>query len=135
MSPADALLVSERPKSALPPFKPLPMKAPDLTVERRDDGSILISSNIPPGEGPRSIAHLIAQRAAEHPDRPYILQREPNHGPWRGVTYGEAKRAADGIAQWLLDRGLTNADSVMVLSGNSVQHALVMLGCYTAGVP
>jgi feruloyl-CoA synthase len=23
----------------------------------------------------------------------------------------------------------------MVLSGNSIEHALVMLGCYTAGVP
>lgn len=133
MSPADdAAAVSA---AAKPPFKPLPQKAPDVSVERRADGSILIRSNHPPGEGPRSIAHLLAQRAAEHPDRPYILQRAPGHGPWQGVTYGEAKRAADGIAQWLLDRGLTGDDSVMVLSANSVEHALVMLGCYTAGVP
>ncbi len=119
----------------LPPFKPLPQKAPDVSVERRSDGTILIRSNHPPGQGPRSIAHLLADRAAQHPDRPYILQRAPGHGAWQGVTYGEAKRAADGIAQWLLDRGLTGADSVMVLSANSVEHALVMLGCYTAGVP
>jgi len=133
MSPADdAAAVTA---AAKPPFKPLPQKAPDVSVERRADGSILIRSNHPPGEGPRSIAHLLAQRAAEHPDRPYILQRAPGHGPWQGVTYGEAKRAADGVAQWLLDRGLTGADSVMVLSANSVEHALVMLGCYTAGVP
>lgn len=26
-------------------------------------------------------------------------------------------------------------DSVLILSGNSIEHALVMLGCYTAGVP
>jgi feruloyl-CoA synthase len=121
--------------ATLPPFKPLPQKAPDVSVERRADGSFIIRSNHPPGEGPRSIAHLLAERAAEHPDRPYILQRAPGHGPWQGVTYGEAKRAADGIAQWLLDRGLTGDDSVMVLSANSVEHALVMLGCYTAGVP
>jgi feruloyl-CoA synthase len=121
--------------ASLPPFKPLPQKAPDVTVERRPDGSILIWSNHKPGEGPRSIPHLLAERAAEHPDRPYILQREPNHGPWRGVTYGEAKRAADGVAQWLLDHGLTGEDSVMVLSANSVEHGVVMLGAYTAGVP
>jgi feruloyl-CoA synthase len=132
MTPADGQNSNPRP---LPPFKPLPMKTPDVTVERRDDGTILVSSNHAPGEGPRSIAHLLAERAAEHPDRPYILQRAPGHGPWGGVTYGEAKRAADGVAQWLLDRGLTAADSVMVLSANSVEHALVMLGCYTAGVP
>ena len=133
MSPADdAAAVTA---AAKPPFKPLPQKAPDVSVERRADGTVLIRSNHPPGEGPRSIAHLLAERAAEHPDRPYVLQRAPGHGPWQGVTYGEAKRAADGIAQWLLDRGLTGADSVMVLSANSVEHALVMLGCYTAGVP
>jgi feruloyl-CoA synthase len=132
MSPADD---QGAVATALPPFKPLPQKAPDISVERTADGTYYVRSNHPPAEGPRSAAHLLAERAAEHPDRPFILQRAPGHGPWQGATYGEAKRAADGIAQWLLDRGLTGADSVMVLSANSVEHALVMLGCYTAGVP
>ncbi|MFN4177451.1 AMP-binding protein [Phenylobacterium sp.] len=131
MSPAD----DPGAAATKPPFKPLPQKAPDVTVERRADGSYLIRSNHPPGEGPRSIAHLLADRAGQHPDRPYILQRAPGHGPWVGVTYGEALAAAEGIAQSLLDLGLTPADSVMVLSANSVEHALVMLGCYTAGIP
>jgi feruloyl-CoA synthase len=137
MSPADdqSAVATQAPKSGPPPFKPLPQKAPDVSIEKTADGTYYVRSNHPPAEGPRSIAHLLAERAAAHPDRPYILQRAPGHGPWRGVTYGEAKRAADGIAQWLLDRGLTGADSVMVLSANSVEHALVMLGCYTAGVP
>ena len=123
------------------PFKPLAMKGPDVSVERRPDGSIVITSNHAPGEGPRSIAHLIAQKAAEHPDRPYIKQREPGHGPWREVTYGQAQRAVEGVAQFLLagggllDRGLTHADSVMILSGNSIEHALMTLGAYAAGVP
>ena len=117
------------------PFKPLPQKAPKIRVDRRDDGTVYVASEHPPGAGPASIAALLAERAATHPDRPYIQQRRPNHGPWFGVTYGEAKRAADGIAQWLLDRGLTANDSVMVLSANSLDHALIMLGCYTAGVP
>jgi feruloyl-CoA synthase len=121
--------------AAPPPFKPLPQKAPDVSIETLPDGTYYVRSNHPPAQGPRSIAHLLAERAAAHPDRPYILQRAPGHGPWGGVTYGEAKRAADGIAQWLLDRSLGAGDSVMVLSANSVEHALLMLGCYTAGVP
>jgi feruloyl-CoA synthase len=132
MSPADDQGAAV---AAPPPFKPLPQKAPDVSIERSADGTYYVRSNHPPAEGPRSIAHLLAERAAAHPDRPYILQRAPGHGPWQGVTYGEAKRAADGIAQWLLDQGLTGEDSVMVLSANSVEHALMMLGCYTAGVP
>jgi feruloyl-CoA synthase len=117
------------------PFKPLAMKGPDVSVERRPDGSIVITSNHAPGEGPRSIAHLIARKAAEHPDRPYIKQREPGHGPWREVTYGQAQRAVEGVAQFLIDLGLTPADSVMILSGNSIEHALMTLGAYAAGVP
>ena len=119
----------------LPPFRPLPQKAPDLTVERRADGSVIIKSNHAPGRAPASIGALLADKAIEHPQRPYLRQRLPGHGPWRTVTYGEAKGAADGIAQWLLDQGMTAADSVMVLSSNSIEHGLLMLGCYTAGVP
>ena len=132
MSPADDQAAVS---AALPPFKPLPQKAPDVAIEKTADGTWYVRSNHPPGEGPRSIAHLLAERAAAHSERPYILQRAPGHGSWGGVTYGEAKQAADGTAQWLLDRGLRADDSVMVLSANSVEHALVMLGCYTAGVP
>jgi feruloyl-CoA synthase len=134
MTPPDGATAADL-ASAKPAFKTLPMKGPDVSVERRADGSVLIRSNHAPGEGPRSIAHLLAEKAAKHPDRPYMRQREPGHGPWRGVTYGEALKAAESIAQWLLDRGLTPADSVMVLSSNSIEHALIKLGCYTAGVP
>lgn len=131
MSPADDAAF---PKTQ-PAFKPLPQKAPDVSVERRPDGSIIVRSNHAPGEGPRSIGHLLAEKAAEHPYRPFIKQREPGHGPWRGVTYGEAKRAADGVAQWLAGQGLGAGDAVMALSANSLEHGLLMLGCYTAGVP
>ncbi|MBI1250290.1 MAG: AMP-binding protein [Alphaproteobacteria bacterium] len=122
-------------KPELPPFSALPQRAPDISVERRPDGVVLLRSNHPLGDGPRTIAHLLVERTGENPDRPYIMQREPGHGPWRGVTYAQALRAAEGIAQWLLDRGLTAQDSVMVLSANSVEHGLVMHGCYAAGVP
>ncbi|MDP1738808.1 MAG: AMP-binding protein [Caulobacter sp.] len=132
MTPADGVASAAATK---PAFKPLPQKGPDVSVERRPDGSVLIWSNHAPGEGPRSIAHLLKDKAKAHPDRPWMKQREPGHGPWRQVTYGEALAAAEGIAQWLLNQGLTGADSVMVLSSNSIEHALVMLGCYTAGVP
>ena len=120
---------------ALPPFRRLPQKGPDVSVEHRGDGSVLIRSNHPMVPPVRSIAHLFADRAAEHPDRNYLMQREPGHGPWRGVTYGEALREVEGIAQWLRDRGLGAEDAVMILSPNSIEQALLMLGCYTASVP
>lgn len=133
MDGAEALTAARDPSTA--PFKPLPMKGADISVDRRSDGSIVITSNHAPGDGPRTISHLLAQKAAEHPDRPYLKQREPGHGPWRGVTYGQAQRAVEGISQWLLDQGVTADDSVMILSGNSIEHALMTLGAYGAGAP
>jgi feruloyl-CoA synthase len=135
MTPPDGALAPSAETATLPPFKPLPMKGADAAVERRADGSVLIRSNHAPGAGPRSITHLLAEKAAAHPDRPFIKQREPGHGPWRGVTYGEAQRAVDGIASWLLAEGLTAKDSVLILSPNSIEHALMTLGAYAAGVP
>jgi feruloyl-CoA synthase len=64
-----------------------------------------------------------------------MAQRLPGHGPWRFITYGEAKRASDGAAAWLLARGLGQDDAVLILSGNAIEHALMKLGCYAAGVP
>jgi len=120
--------------SSLPPFKPLPMKGPSATVERRADGSILLRSNHAPGDGPRSIAHLLQARALQHPDRPWMKQRAPGHGPWREISYGQALARAESVAQWLINQGLGAGDSVMVLSANSLEHAQITLGCYTAGV-
>ena len=133
MDGVDSLVTAADPSSA--PFKPLPMKGADISVDRRADGSIVITSNHAPGDGPRTISHLLAQKAAEHPDRPYLKQREPGHGPWRGLTYGQAQRAVEGVAQWLMDQGLTADDSVMILSGNSIEHALMTLGAYGSGAP
>ncbi len=135
MTPPDGAVAPDAAKVTLPPFKPLPMKGADASVERRTDGSVLIWSNHAPGAGPRSITHLLAEKAAAHPARAFIKQREPVHGPWRRVTYGEADRAIDGIASWLLAKGLTAKDSVLILSPNSIEHALMTLGAYAAGVP
>ena len=121
--------------SANAPFKNWPIKGPDISVEYRNDGSILLRSKHAVGDEPRSIAHLFTAQAAEFPERPFMQQRLAGRGPWRSITYGEALRAARAIAQHLIDRNLTARDGVMVLSSNSIEHGLVKLGCYLSGVP
>jgi feruloyl-CoA synthase len=46
------------------------MKGPLVEVERRADGSVLIASAHAPGNRPFTIAHLLADKAKVHPDRP-----------------------------------------------------------------
>jgi feruloyl-CoA synthase len=128
------------PGKTLPPFKPLPMKGPDLTVERRADGVITLHANQKPGDRPRSIAHLMDERAAQFPDRPYMRQRLPSApggplGPWRQVTYGEAGKITSALAQALLNLGLGPEAPLMVLSGNSIEHGMITLAAMKARAP
>lgn len=126
-------------KSDLPPFKPLPQKAPDIAVERKSDGTVYIRSNHPLGQMPRSIAHLFEEKAAAHPDRNFIGQRQMlpdgKTGDWTYITYGAANARANAVAQALLNRGLGPDKPLMVLSGNSIPHAIMMLGAMKARVP
>lgn len=123
----------------LPPFRPLPQKAPDIEIRKMPDGTVYIESNHKLGAMHRSIAHLFAERAKKHPERNFIGERIPleggKTGDWRFITYGEAHARAQAIAQALLSRGLNADTPLMVLSGNSIQHATMTLGAMFAGVP
>ena len=54
---------------------------------------------------------------------------------WRKVTYAQARASVDRLAQALIERNLSPERPVLILSGNSVDHALLMLAGFTAGVP
>lgn len=122
------------PSTNLPPFKPLPQKPPKIYSQRRVDGSYIIRSLYEPGPMHRSIAHLLEERAALHPARNLLAQRTPQ-GPWRFITYGEMNQRADAIAQALLDRGMGQDTPLLILSGNAIEHASMMLGAMKARVP
>jgi feruloyl-CoA synthase len=77
---------------------------------------------------------LLFQWAARIPEQVFLAERGPDGG-WRTVSYADAARAASSLAQALIDRGLDQSRMVMVLSGNGIDHALMMLGSFLAGVP
>ena len=77
----------------------------------------------------------LAGWAAAAPDRPLLAERPAPGAPWRRITYAEAFAAIRAIGQGLLDRGLDAGTPVAVLSGNSIDHALLGLGAMHVGVP
>ena len=64
-----------------------------------------------------------------------VKQADGSFGDWRHVSYQEAWSTARNIAQGLIDRGLNAERPVAILSENSLEHALLALGCMLAGVP
>ena len=108
--------------------------APRVTAESAADGSVLLRSAEPLGDYPATVIHSLRAWADIDPDHLLVAERAPGGG-WRRCGYGAAVAAADAISQALLERGLGPGRPLLVLSGNSVDHHLVMLGALTAGVP
>lgn len=118
----------------LPPFRPLPQKTPDVEMTRRGD-AIYIRARQAPGPRPRTIPHCLDERASEHPDRVFLKERDPRTDEWVEVTYGEAKGLTDSLAQAFLDLGAGPDAPVMILSGNSIRAALIILAAQKIGAP
>jgi feruloyl-CoA synthase len=121
--------VSTRPAAGGPDFAP-----PAVSVERQGDGSVVLRALQPLREHATNLASFLFEWAAVAPERVFVAERAP-HGAWRTVSYAEAARAASSVAQALIDRGLDQSRMVMVLSGNGIDHALLTLGAFLAGVP
>lgn len=115
-------------------FSPINFAPARVNVEETPDGGFLISSPMPLEPYEESLGVLLRRWAGKTPDRAFIGERDSS-GQWSVVTYREASRRANSIAQSLIDRKLGPERPVMIISGNSVKHALLMLGCFIAGVP
>ncbi|MFC0384438.1 feruloyl-CoA synthase [Muricoccus vinaceus] len=106
---------------------------PRVLVEEDPAGGWVVRSASPvPAHEPLVTRHLF-RWAGREPDRPFLRQRAGN--TWRGVTYAEAADALRRIGGALLAMGLGPERPVAVLSGNTVEHALIGLAAQAVGVP
>ncbi len=112
----------------------LPRFAP-AEVEREElpGGGMILRSPHPLGPVARAVGDKLAGWASWMPHRVFLAEREG--AGWRRVTYHEAHEAARAIGQSLLNRRLGPERPVMILSDNSIDHALLALGALYVGVP
>ena len=118
-----------------PPFKKLAYLSRDIETERRADGCIVLKSRHKLAPYERHIPALLARWAKDTPDKVWLAQRRGPERKWFKLTYGEAKRQVDRLTQALLNRKLSAERPVMILSGNSIEHALLTQAAMQAGVP
>ena len=118
-----------------PAFRKVEWLARDIAVERRPDGVIVLKSRIPLRPYETHIPASLAKWAKEAPDRTWLAQRTGADRQWRKVSYGEAKRTVDGLTQGLLNLGVAEGRPVTILSGNSIEHALMTQAAMQARLP
>ncbi|MFB9356363.1 AMP-binding protein [Sneathiella chinensis] len=107
---------------------------PDISVNKRKDGSYLIESNIAIGDYEKNVAVYWRRAAEELPDRPFLVQCQPA-ADWPELTYAEARDQADRVSTWLLQQGYGPDTPLLILSGNSLAHAVLSMGAIQIGVP
>ena len=116
------------------PFRPLEFMPRDIALERRGDGTLLLSSRVPLGPVEPHLPALLARQATARPHSPWLVQRRGPDRQWQRLSYGDAAAQADAVTQALLDLDRPGR-CVVVLSGNSLEHAVLQIAAMQARMP
>ena len=122
-----------------PKFRPLRFGVTRVTLKDGVPGTHYLKADQELQAYPDRLTDRLQHWAQIKPKQTLFARRiklaDGNLGDWRHVTYAEAWSTARNIAQGLINRGLNAERPVVILSENSLEHALLALGCMVAGVP
>ena len=116
------------------PLRPISFGDPAVSIDRRDDGTIYLRPKIALGEYPLRLTDRLHHWAKAEPNRIFMAERAAD-GLWRQISYAQLLASSRHIASGLLARGLSADKPVVILSGNSIDHALLAFGALYAGIP
>jgi len=126
-------LRADRPASAAP-LRPVKLEPADADVERKADGSIHIRARQPLRSYHVRLSEPLERWAQEAPDRVFLAERAGDDS-WRKLTYAQVLEQVKRIGAALLRRGLSAERPIAILSGNSVDHAVLGLAAMHVGIP
>jgi len=107
--------------------------AADVRVSGGLPGPMYLASAQRLGPYPDRITERLEHWAVHAPDRVFLAERDAT-GAWATVSYAQALDRIRRLAQALLDRGLSRDRSLVILSGNSIEHAMLAFAAMYAGV-
>jgi feruloyl-CoA synthase len=105
----------------------------ELSIERRTDGTLILSSPLELGKCDWRITDFLPTWANSVPDRIFLAQRDASGG-WDKITYSEAWSQVQAVGQCLIDMGAKPADKLAILSGNSIENAVISFAAMSIGV-
>jgi feruloyl-CoA synthase len=116
------------------PMRTLNRPAPCVDVRRAADGIVYLTCGLPYQPGLPSLIDYLTRAAEMRPTTTFLAERDASK-QWRRLTYAAAARDTAAVASWLIRKGFgPDSAPVMILSENSIEHALLMLGAMRAGV-
>ncbi len=121
-------------KAQAPVFRPYTFGVNRARV-RTEGANTYVEADVPLGDYPPRMTDHLVRWASATPDQTLFAQRDPAlGGDWRRITFAQALDSARRIGQALLDRGLSAERPLVILSENSLSHAMLALGAMYAGI-
>jgi len=114
-------------------LRSLELAPPRVEVEDRPDGTKIVRSPVPLEPHARCVTEWLLRWARERPTATFLT--EPGPRGVERISYAEARASVVAMAGGLLDRGASVDRPVMILSDNSIDHALLSLAAQHVGVP
>ena len=116
------------------PMRKLNRPEPGVDVKNAADGIVYVSCGLKYEPGLLSLIDYLDRAADLRPDTTFLAERDASK-QWRRLTYTQAARDTAAVATWLIREGLgPHGAPLMILSENSIDHAILMLGAMRAGV-
>lgn len=120
--------------SAKRELRPVRLWQPKIVSEKRSDGSLLIWQEEALSAYPRCLSERILDWAERAPDQVWMAERGTG-GTWKGITYGELRDLLFNVGEFLLDLDLSVERPLIILSENSLEHAIIALSAQHVGIP
>ena len=117
-----------------PSFNQLNFAPPLLDIQPLQGGGMILRSPQKIGPYSRNVGEYLVHWGNTTPTSLFLAERNAS-GSWSKLTYGEALVSVRNIAQGLIDRKLSIDRPLVILSDNSIAHALMALGALHAGIP
>ncbi|MGE4013272.1 MAG: feruloyl-CoA synthase [Alphaproteobacteria bacterium] len=123
--------------SHLAPLLPVRFLKPDISLEHRPDGTIIMASRTPIAPYDRQMGIWLRRWAERTPNSVFLMERAAGAlgGPWLRLSYADARRQIDRVSEGLLALGLGPDRRVVCLSEKSIGHAVLMLAASQVGIP
>lgn len=111
-----------------------PVFAPkEVSLQRRSDGTLILKSPLELGECDWRVTDFLPTWAKAAPDRIFLAQRNSNGG-WDEITYSQAWSSVQAVGQSLIEMDAKPSDSLAILSGNSIENAVISFAAMSIGL-
>ncbi len=84
---------------------------------------------------PEKFTQKLIHWAGIQPNKTFIARRNATDNNWINLTYEDTLNKVKSVAQYLLDLKFSNDETIVILSENSLEHAICALAAVHIGIP